>query len=121
MVVAFSASTVQPPLVYIVYLRKKKKDERRGEHLEHGNQTNGVTCSQKGTFPLQRADQAKRFAPVLKPLDKRQGQLTGNIELILCLSAPLRLLQLTALKNWKRVFPFFVFVSRECESSRKKA
>lgn len=108
MVVAFSASTVQPPLVYIVYLRKKKKkNERRGEHLEHGNQTNGVTCSQKGTFLLQRADQAKRFAPVLKPLDKRQGQLTGNIELILCPSAPLRLLQLTALKNWKRVFPFF--------------
>lgn len=117
MVVAFSASTVKPPLVYIVYLRRKKKDERRGEHLEHGNQTNGVTCSQKGTFLLQRADQAKCFAPVLKPLDKRQGQLTGNIELILCLSAPLRLLQLTALKDWKRVFPFFVLVSRECASS----
>lgn len=117
MVVAFSASTVKPPLVYIVYLRRKKKDERRGEHLAHGNQTNGVTCSQKGTFLLQRADQAKRFAPVLKPLDKRQGQLTGNIELILCLSAPLRLLQLTALKDWKRVFPFFVLVSRECASS----
>lgn len=113
MVVAFSASTVQPPLVYIVYLRRRKKGRTQGRTPRaRRNQTNGVACSQKGTFLLQRADQAKRFAPVLKPLDKRQGQLTGNIELILCLSAPLRLLQLTALKNWKRVFPFF-FCIRE--------
>lgn len=32
MVVAFSASTVQPPLVYIVYLRKKKKRTNAGEN-----------------------------------------------------------------------------------------
>lgn len=117
MIVAFSASTVQSTTcVNCIF----KKDERRGEHLKHGNQTNGVTCFQKGTFLLQRADQAKLFAPVLKSLDKRQGQLTGNIELILCPSAPLRLLQLTALKNWKRVFPFLYLWAKSVRAVGKK-
>lgn len=46
------------------------------------------------------------LAPALEPVDERQGQLTGNIELILCPSVPLRLFQLTALKNGKSAFPF---------------
>lgn len=50
-----------------------KNDERRGAHLQHGNQTNGVTCFLKGTFYLTLSGPSEAFGP------GAENQLTNDV------------------------------------------
>ena len=57
---------------------------------------------------------------MLRPDEECQVHLTGNIELILCPSVPLRPFQLLLHLKLEARRPFFVCVSQECESGIKR-
>lgn len=104
-----SASTVQSPLVNCVF------NERRGEHLKHENQTNGVTCFLKGTSLF--VEWTKRDL-----WTKSKVELTGNSKLICCPCVFVETFySLLHLKLEAKFFFFcFLFVSQECARGIKR-